>query len=64
MSMIMADTLWDNMCCESSGYKKEEINGVCPVCGEPTVDGYAYEQCYWSLEECEVCHWAPCDGSC
>lgn len=53
------------MCCwNPSGYKEEEINGVCPICGEPTVDGDAYEQCAWSSEKCEVCHWAPCDGSC
>lgn len=36
------------MCCEPSGYTKEEINGVCPDCGEPTVDGYAYEKCAYS----------------
>jgi hypothetical protein len=52
------------MCCSPSGYCKGEINGECPVCGEPTVDDDAYEQCSYSSKQCEVCGWAPCDESC
>lgn len=52
------------MCCEPSGFKKEEINGVCPDCGEPTVDGDAFECCGYSPVVCKTCGDAPCDGSC
>lgn len=52
------------MCCEPSGYTKEEINGVCPDCEEPTVDGYAYEKCAYSPVVCKTCGHAPCDLSC
>jgi len=52
------------MCCEPSGYKEEEINGECPICGSPTVDGDAFEQCGYSHVECEQCGYAPCDDSC
>jgi hypothetical protein len=52
------------MCCAPSGYKKHEIDGECPDCGEPTVDGEAYESCAWSPVGCETCGYAPCDGSC
>ena len=53
-----------DMCCEPTGYKEEELNGECPACGQPTVDGDAYESCGYSPVECEVCGWRPCDGSC
>lgn len=52
------------MCCDSSGYKKEEINGKCKDCGQPTVNGNAYECCGYSPQECKTCDWRPCDGSC
>jgi hypothetical protein len=52
------------MCCEPSGYKKEEINGECPDCGGPTVDGCAFEYCSYSPEDCKTCGCRPCDLSC
>ena len=53
------------MCCEPRvGYDSRQINGECPFCGSPTVDGDAYDQCCYSEVECEECGWAPCDGSC
>lgn len=52
------------MCWFPSGYLMDEINGECPNCGEPTVDGNAYEKCTYSPIECDVCGWAPCDDSC
>jgi uncharacterized protein (DUF983 family) len=52
------------MCCSPSGYLMDEINGECPNCGEPTVDGDAYENCTYSRRECDVCGWSPCDDSC
>lgn len=52
------------MCCEPSGYNKNEINGECPKCQAETIDGDAYENCGYSETLCELCGWSPCDGSC
>jgi len=53
------------MCCDPVEYSKDEIvDGECPECGEPTIDGDAEEICNYSRTECEVCGWSPCDGSC
>ena len=52
------------MCCENSGYTNEEINGVCSDCGEPTIDGDAYNNCAYSPTECETCGYSPCNDSC
>ena len=52
------------MCCSGSEFKKNEIDGKCPCCGEPTVDGEAYECCSYSPTECQTCGYAPCDQSC
>lgn len=51
-------------CCSPTEYSKSEINGECKDCGEPTVDGDAYEQCSYSERLCETCGHAPCDSSC
>ena len=51
-------------CYAGNGYTEDKINGVCPDCGEPTVDGEAYECCIYSYCECETCDYRPCDGSC
>ena len=52
------------MCCAPKDYRKGEINGGCPSCGVPTVDGDSYEGCSYSSVICEVCGHAPCDESC
>lgn len=52
------------MCCAANDYTEDEINGTCPDCGEPTVDGDAYENCFYSPCECETCDYRPCNGSC
>ena len=52
------------MCCSNTDYKESEINGECPACGEPTVDGCAYDSCSYSPVQCETCGNAPCDQSC
>ena len=52
------------MCCDGTGYNEEDINGEGPKCGEPTVDGEAYENCGYSPEDCETCGRSGCDGSC
>ena len=52
------------MCCEPSGYREDEIDGECPVCGAPTCDGDAFDRCAYSPVDCEECGTAPCDLSC
>jgi len=44
--------------------KGEEVNGVCPDCGEDTIDGRAAYGCYYSPVGCETCGSRPCDESC
>jgi hypothetical protein len=52
------------MCCSASGYYYSDIDGECPHCGEPTVDGDAYENCSYSPTQCDTCGYSPCDESC
>lgn len=51
-------------CCPKEWDESELIDGECPACGEPTVDGEAYEACGYSPVECKMCGYASCDGSC
>jgi hypothetical protein len=52
-------------CCAAKEWEKPEVpNGVCPNCGQDTVDGEAFEGCYYSPNDCELCDSRPCDGSC
>lgn len=51
-------------CFEPTGYLVDQIDGECPECGCPTVDGCAYEACGYSPTICETCGSAPCDLSC
>ena len=52
------------MCSDGWSYPDEEVNGICPKCGTPTVNGVAQSGCNWSPVECDECGWAPCDDSC
>ena len=52
------------MCADGTYYEDSEVNGTCPECGEPTVDGEAQSRCNYSPVECEECGYAPCDESC
>lgn len=52
------------MCSDGWRYGLDEVNGECPDCGYPTVDGEAFEGCNWSPVLCQTCGDAPCDGSC
>tara|TARA_R110000851_G_scaffold47424_1_gene115084 strand:- start:41879 stop:42037 length:159 start_codon:yes stop_codon:yes gene_type:complete len=52
------------MCCDGTGYYENEIDGECPTCGGPTVDGDAYESCGYSPLDCDTCGCRPCDLSC
>jgi len=51
-------------CCDVWSSKPEEINGKCPECGGPTVDGDAAEGCNWAPIDCETCGSRPCDQGC
>ena len=51
------------MCWADNGAEGEP-NGICPECGNPTVDGVSTEICAYSPVECDPCGYAPCDGSC
>ena len=52
------------MCSDGWSSSENEIDGECPDCGEPTVDGYAASGCNYSPITCETCGARPCDGSC
>jgi hypothetical protein len=51
-------------CCDGWSYPDSEVDGVCPDCGEPTVEGHAQSGCNYSPVICTTCGDAPCDGSC
>lgn len=52
------------MCTNGWSYPKDKIDGECPDCGIPTVEGESYIGCFHSPVECQTCGWAPCDQSC
>lgn len=52
------------MCCAGTEYSEDEINGECPDCGYPTVNGYAFEKCDYSSIDCETCGRAMCEDAC
>jgi len=53
------------MCCEGWSARPEDTVGECKACGgNIDSDGDTTEAgCYYS-PRCEVCGYAPCDGSC
>lgn len=51
-------------CCDGWDYTTEKVNGKCPECGEPTIDGSAPTGCNYSPVVCKTCADAPCDSSC
>jgi hypothetical protein len=52
------------MCCDGWDYNDDEVNGECPACGMPTVDGEAQSGCHYSPVACNTCGDSPCDGYC
>lgn len=56
--------LFEEQYCEGWSSYESEINGKCPDCGMPTVDGYAAYGCDYSPVSCETCGHCICDGSC
>lgn len=51
------------MCSEPCGAVGEP-NGICPDCGEETIDEVSTDICEYSPIMCFVCGRAPCDLSC
>jgi hypothetical protein len=51
-------------CNEPIGSELLDVNGICPECGIPTVDGEAATGCVYSPVCCDVCGHQGCDGSC
>jgi ribosomal protein S27E len=51
------------MCCDGWN-DTNAVNGECPDCGMPTVDGDAAYGCSYSPIDCETCGSALCDDSC
>lgn len=52
------------MCADGWYYSNSQVNGECPDCGIPTVDGEAQSGCHYSSVDCKTCGSAPCDESC
>lgn len=52
------------MCADGWYSDDSEVDGVCPDCGMPTVDGVAQYGCNWSPVDCQTCGSSPCDDSC
>ena len=41
-----------------------DVNGKCPACGCPTVNGEAAYGCFFSEIICKTCKHAKCNGRC
>lgn len=53
------------MCADGWDFSDDDgVKGVCPDCGEPTIDGTAITGCNYSQVDCKTCGASPCDGSC
>ncbi len=53
------------MCSAAKEWGKDDVpDGVCLDCEMPTLDGEAFEACYYSPVECETCGWAHGAQSC
>ena len=61
---MQSNILSEPFCCDGWVSLKDSINGECPECGTPTVDGQAAYGCNWSPVSCETCGHRACDGSC
>lgn len=56
--------IYEPGCCDGWSSEDDEVNGECPECGMPTVDGDAACGCNWSSISCDVCGHRACDGAC
>ena len=60
----MKEILCEPCCSDGWTSFEDEVNGECPDCGTPTVNGGAAYGCCWSQISCETCGHTECDGSC
>lgn len=51
-------------CWDGWSEPESAVNGECPDCGMPTVDGGAQYGCHYSPQACDTCGSRPCDHSC
>lgn len=51
-------------CWSEADDDENDVDGVCPECGDPTIGGIALNPCAYSPIICEECQHSPCDGSC
>ena len=51
-------------CFDGWDYGEDAVNGECPGCGMPTVDGRAQYGCEYSPIDCKTCGSQSCDESC
>jgi len=51
-------------CADGWNSLESDVNGECPECETPTVDGEAAYGCNHSPGKCEVCGRCWCDDSC
>lgn len=56
--------LYEAGCADGWESYESDVNGECPDCGMPTVDGDAAYGCNWSSVDCETCGYRGCDDSC
>ena len=56
--------LCESGCCDGWSSMLKEVNGECPECETPTVDGEAAYGCNWSPFTCTTCGYRGCDDSC
>ena len=63
---VMKEYVEGHGCCDPfENYEdKNEVNGECPDCGTPTVNGQAAYGCAWSPVDCDTCGHKKCDFSC
>lgn len=60
----MENTIHESGCSDGWSTPISDINGECPDCGHPTIDGDAASGCFYSPVECQTCGHAPCNGFC
>jgi hypothetical protein len=60
----MSERLYEPGCADGWDSSISEVDGECPDCGMPTVDGRAAHGCNWSPISCDTCGYQQCDESC
>jgi hypothetical protein len=58
------DVVDEGGCCDYWSTPVDEVNGICPECEHPTVDGDAASGCHYSPTSCGICGHQRCDQYC